>query len=480
MGAKIRLSIIISLLILSFTFQVPFCYANEPSSWAKSDVDEIISMSLMPEILSDKPYADPITRAEFCHLICNMYKKVMGVDIPMGLDGFADTFDVTICGAAELGIINGYEDGYFYPDNPINRQELATIICRTLKLCGENTDSLPDTALARMSEFSDAESISEWAHASMAYCISNSLIQGTSPALLNPLGYTSREQAIVIVNRCIKNLSSRNPYDLLKCDVSGDVELVSYENRALTLKWPEVTNATSYTVGLYLSQDNFWYSTEDTFVKLYSSQSPTITLKNMRAGKKYNIVIDALDADGNVLTCLYGKAYPNELYALSEKEALIFGDGQITTKEEADAQMQTITVKAWALDKSGNKYPSTLTMTVHKKIAYIVELAFDEIYNGEEKFPFKDAGAYAWRDTMSNGTFSHHNYGTAIDLNYNENYCLYKNGSFVGLYWKPYEDAYSFPPDGEVISIFAKYGFAWGGDEWSNPKDYMHFSFLEL
>ena len=44
----------------------------------------------------------------------------------------------------------------------------------------------------------------------------------------------------------------------------------------------------------------------------------------------------------------------------------------------------------------------------------------------------------------------------------------------------PKENIYSIAPDSEVVSIFSKYGFVWGGDEWSNPKDYMHFSYLEL
>ena len=106
-------------------------------------------------------------------------------------------------------------------------------------------------------------------------------------------------------------------------------------------------------------------------------------------------------------------------------------------------------------------------------IADSVKAVFEEIYEGDEKFPIKDLGAYAWR-----GGTTEHNSGTAIDINYNENYCLYKDGSSVGSHWKPYEDEYSITPYGDVIRAFEKYGFTWGGDAWSNPKDYMHFSYL--
>ena len=30
---------------------------------------------------------------------------------------------------------------------------------------------------------------------------------------------------------------------------------------------------------------------------------------------------------------------------------------------------------------------------------------------------------------------------------------------------------------GFKTKAFEKYGFTWGGDAWSNPKDYMNFSY---
>ncbi len=476
------LSIILSIIVF---FNISVGHATNVSDWAKNDVEEIISMNLLPDILKNKQYDLPITRAEFCHLITNLYKNITKKEIPFGIEGFADTFDIVICGAAEMGIINGYPDGYFYPDNSITRQELATVICRTLYLCGIDTTEISIESINKIANFKDKNSLAIWASDNIAFCMTNNIIKGISENTLSPLGTTTREQAIVMVKRCIDNLFDKNnislnQYDLLKCDVSGEIEHVGYQNRALTVKWQPVLNAAEYRIGLYLSKKNFWYTNEDTFVKSYKSPQCEVTLKNMRAGKEYKILIDAIDENGNVIKTLCGQAYPNELYTLEEKEQIIFADGEINSKDQADLQMKDVTVKVWAIDKNGNKYTSQMSIKVHKNVAQLVEIVFNEIYNGEEKFPFKDAGAYSWRSAMSSGSYSHHNYGTAIDLNYNENYCIYKNGSCVGKYWKPYEDVYSFPADGEVVSIFAKYGFAWGGDEWSNPKDYMHFSYLEL
>lgn len=80
---------------------------------------------------------------------------------------------------------------------------------------------------------------------------------------------------------------------------------------------------------------------------------------------------------------------------------------------------------------------------------------------------------------MSSGVYSDHNYGTAIDLNYNENYCVYKSGTTIGSFYDPESSVYSFPPDGTVIQTFAKYGWLWGGNAWINgTRDHMHFSYL--
>ena len=142
------------------------------------------------------------------------------------------------------------------------------------------------------------------------------------------------------------------------------------------------------------------------------------------------------------------------------------------TKEEAEKLMVKITVPIWKLS-NGKKISSTATLTVHKEIAEPTKKVFNEIYKGKEKFPFKDIGAYNWR-----GGRTEHNSGTAIDINSNENYCIYSNGVQVGSHWSPGKDPYSINPYGDVVHAFEKNGFTWGGDQWSSPNDYMHFSYL--
>lgn len=463
-------------------------YAYSPSDWAFESVNKAYSLGIAPA--SDLyAYTSDITRLEFCSFAVSFYNKITSSETPEHtVSYFSDTNDSSVLYAADLGIITGRGDEVFSPDDAITRQEMAAVICRLLNVCNIDVSVSGADVITALSSFSDSESINGWAVNSIAFCLKNSIIKGMSDTELMPYYHTTREQAIVILLRCYEKFasdeneqdsavenSSNNPYDNLNAYVYGDLKLNSYYDRTLDVSFSPMEGADKYKIDIWLDESNFWYSDEDVYVKTLYSDTTSFILDNIRVGKKYKINIFGTDSD-KMISAL---AYVESLYTLAEKEKQISAEN-ITSKETADSLMETITVNVWKLNQNGEKYASSASLSVHKNIAEITKMAFEEIFENNECFPIKDVGAYAWRDEMSSGRYSHHNYGTAIDINYNENYCLYKDGSYIGNCYLPTENPYSFPPDGSVISIFSKYGFAWGGDEWSNPKDYMHFSYLEL
>lgn len=171
----------------------------------------------------------------------------------------------------------------------------------------------------------------------------------------------------------------------------------------------------------------------------------------------------------------------NPLYAVGyneEKYQLVFGsngNAVYTSNEEARQYMETITVNVWLVDASGNKIPGKKTFTVNKAIVPMVTAIFEKIYNGPEKFPIKDVSAYAWRENST----SEHRLGLAIDINPVENYMIRSDGSIVaGSLWDPENNIFSISENGDVVSAFRDYGFAWGGNAWKSNNDYMHFSYF--
>lgn len=165
-----------------------------------------------------------------------------------------------------------------------------------------------------------------------------------------------------------------------------------------------------------------------------------------------------------------------------EKTQLVWGDKEpgFETKEVAEANMTQITVPVWRITTKGNKIQGEATLTVHKNLAKTYKAVFQEIFDGPEKFPIKDVGAYSWSTNVN----SEHRNGTALDINASENmHCqIDEKGNvtkiLVGDFWKPYENVYSITDDGDVVRAFRKHGFSWGGDAWSTSRDYMHFSYF--
>lgn len=86
-----------------------------------------------------------ITRAEFTKIAVSFFKHVGGASS----NPFSDVPDSAwyaefVKAAAELGLIDGYEDGTFRPNAPITRAEACTIVNRTLGRAPDKDNLLPE------------------------------------------------------------------------------------------------------------------------------------------------------------------------------------------------------------------------------------------------------------------------------------------------------------------------------------------------
>lgn len=527
---------LITLLIL-LTSAISADAAPKMSDWAADSIYAANLAGIITQEHYSSDYTVPITRNEIARLIANAYENITGEEYKSSGSPFIDASGSHVAAVYELGIMNGRGENVFSPDDYTTRQEMAKIIL-TFKAVAENTTlNLPKHY---ESNFTDFDYISDWAKPYVVKAVSENIINGYDDSTFAPAGTVSREQAIALITRAVslnkyeqpvitgiendciipssadfdifisgdknckiyaekisgypytKTLGSGNNLkikagqlesDSLYCIYAESHGVFSEPVRVYTDKYNLFVSVPSYTsagpvkiqwlripgVGLYtinVTENRLSYYEGDIPPKdtlTYEIQYEDFFNINVNPNRKYTIEIIAGD-------CRYiGDIY---VESVNNDDASEIAANYPTTKEAAEALMTTVKVPVWKL-KDNKKVSSTISLTVHNKIAEKVKLVFEEIYNGPEKFPIKDAGAFNWR-----GKRSEHNGGTAIDINYNENYCVYSNGSITGKYWKPYEDPHSITPYGDVVRAFEKYGFTWGGDAWSNPKDYMHFSYL--
>jgi len=142
----------------------------------------------------------------------------------------------------------------------------------------------------------------------------------------------------------------------------------------------------------------------------------------------------------------------------------LFPNGVPRTKGEAEAYLTTISVPIVTV--GGGK--STMSITVHKKLAKEVNAIFEEMV--EIGFPVNSAGGYSYRNMASGtGSLSHHSYGVAIDINASANPAIYQSSNIDRN--SPYYI------NSKVVALWKKHGFYWGGDWSSNYYDPMHFTY---
>ena len=99
------------------------------------------------------------------------------------------------------GIVLGYDDDIYGPDDTITREQLAAILCRCAKYKGYEV-----TATNDLSAFTDSADISAYAFPAMKWAFAEGLVSGTTDITLSPNGNATRAQVAVILTRFIENV----------------------------------------------------------------------------------------------------------------------------------------------------------------------------------------------------------------------------------------------------------------------------------
>ena len=102
----------------------------------------------------------------------------------------------SVAWASRNGVVNGYDDGRFGPDDPITREQLAAILYRFASLRG-----LDVSVSASLDAFADAGSVSSYADVAMRWAVGSGLISGKGDNILDPLGSATRAETAAILMR---------------------------------------------------------------------------------------------------------------------------------------------------------------------------------------------------------------------------------------------------------------------------------------
>ncbi|MEG6616818.1 S-layer homology domain-containing protein [Peptococcaceae bacterium 1198_IL3148] len=136
-----------------------------------------------------------VTRAEFV----SMLARALQLQTDTVTTKFSDVDPnhwcaAEISAAVEAGLISGYHDGTFRPDNPVTREQLAVFLNRVLGL----------KPLNQQLDFADQADIAPWAWDSVWVAANNQLVMGYADGTFKPKDTANRAETAVFIYRLLK------------------------------------------------------------------------------------------------------------------------------------------------------------------------------------------------------------------------------------------------------------------------------------
>ena len=169
-----------------------------PDAWYKDAVQYAYDNGLMTGV-SDTEFAPEATTTRA--MIVSILARLEGVESAQAA-GFADVDDndwyaTAVNWAANVGVVNGYEDNTFRPNTAITREQLAAILMNYAAYKGEDVSNRAD-----LTSYTDQPST--WAEEAMSWAVAEGLISGVTNDQLQPQGNATRAQVAAILQRFLE------------------------------------------------------------------------------------------------------------------------------------------------------------------------------------------------------------------------------------------------------------------------------------
>ncbi|MCU6711402.1 S-layer homology domain-containing protein [Paenibacillus sp. J5C_2022] len=233
-----RMICLVVIMMLTAVPAAVYAAKDEPSGWAKQEVESAIAAGIVPPDMQ-RDYSGDIPRAEFARLAIHflsvkLEKTAEELVADKGKqamsDAFSDTDDSAILAAHALGIVSGKGEGLFKPDELITRQEAAVMLYRTAKLFGMKAGD-------RVYRFADGHEVAGWAGEAVGFVYSTSdrmndarVMGGVSEDRFEPNGRYTRQQAYITFKRLGNAMVDYHPDQLPDALTDKERELADLIN----------------------------------------------------------------------------------------------------------------------------------------------------------------------------------------------------------------------------------------------------------
>ena len=178
-----------------------------PSDWAKAEIDAANSAGLIPNLDDEPLWNNNATRLQFAQLAVSLAETITGKQLPQNKSvAFKDCNDAAVLKAYQAGIVNGVSDTEFAPNESLTREQLATMIWRTVKYIQKETNKEKLTDGGDISGFADAGDVSDYASEAVAALAKYDIMKGTSETELSPKSACTVEQSVLLIYRTFNKI----------------------------------------------------------------------------------------------------------------------------------------------------------------------------------------------------------------------------------------------------------------------------------
>ncbi|MFF2886624.1 S-layer homology domain-containing protein [Paenibacillus sp. NPDC057967] len=182
-------------------------YEDAVTHWASKSIHNM-GARLVVNGVSDGRFAPDrnITRAEFAAIVV----RALGLKLQSSQGSFTDVeqsawYSSVVQTAYAYGIISGFQDGMFRPQDTITREQAMLILAKAMKLTGLKGIADGSSGTSIVAAYKDGAQVASWAVTGVADAVSSGIVSGRMDASLAPQAAITRAEVAVMIERLLQN-----------------------------------------------------------------------------------------------------------------------------------------------------------------------------------------------------------------------------------------------------------------------------------
>ena len=184
----------------------PLQFDDVTNHWGKDAVNDMGSRMIVEGVGNGNFNPDrAVTRAEFAAIVVRgLGLRPESGDTPFSDVQTTDWYNGAIRTAHAYGLINGFADGTFHPEETITREQAMVILAKAMTITGLKDNLNAEPLDTTFQSFQDESTVSSWARSSAVDSVKSGLVQGRSQSLLAPKGKITRAEIATIMQRLLQ------------------------------------------------------------------------------------------------------------------------------------------------------------------------------------------------------------------------------------------------------------------------------------